>query len=1126
MTKLPTGYHWYFWILLAFMLHACEQPAEKPEEPGKLFSLLGPKETGIDFQNIVVEDEKHNHLTNDMIIAGAGVAIGDINNDSLPDLYFSGNQVPDRLYLNRGDLKFEDISATSGIDVDHTWSAGVTMADVNNDGHLDIYVCKSVQEAPQLSKNLLFINNGDLTFSEKAAEYGLSDRGFSVQAAFFDADKDGFLDLYLVNQPPSLGKRSGGVTNRLNARTMKYTDKLYWNNGQGKFKDVTLEAGVLNLAYGLSATVGDYNNDGWSDIYVANDFDRPDHLYFNQGDGTFKNVINQAVKHISNFSMGSDAADYDNDGLLDIMVVDMIAEDHKRIKTNMGGMDPKAFWKTVNNGWHYQYMFNTLQRNNGNSTFSEVAHLGGVSNTDWSWGPLFADFDNDGWKDLFVTNGIKRNQRFTDLENRVTAKLDSLELVAEAQGKKLDEVIDVMDFVEMAPADKVANYLFKNNGDLTFSKKSNEWGALEQSFSFGAAYADLDLDGDIDLVVNNMDDYASIYRNNSSEEVNHLRILVVTVAGSPAYGAKVKVYNEQGLWQYQELTNVRGYMSKSEDVLHFGLGTTTKVEKMEVTWPDGKTVIKTNIKSNQLLKIGPSKANEIDQIPKPKQKLFVDVTQSLHLDYRHQENNYNDYKKEVLLPHKMSSFGPGLAVGDVNGDGLEDFYIGGAKDHPGALFLQKVDFRFEKSTQGIWENEKVYEDLGATLFDVDGDKDLDLYVVSGGNEFEENAPELQDRLYINNGGGDFKLSSTGLPPMLSSGSCVVPGDFDQDGDLDLFVGGRLVPGKYPLPSKSYILKNDHGKFTDVTDEVAPMLQQAGLVTSAVWTDFNGDRSLDLVLVGEWMPITFLENRKAKFINVTESQGLADRVGWFYSVISEDFDQDGDQDFVVGNLGLNYKYKASEEEPFEVYYHDFDNNGQSDIVLSYYEQGESFPVRGRSCSAQQVPELKEKFPTFESFGDANLRDVYGSDLEQAINYRATSFASGYVENLGEKGFLFRPLPNQAQLSSINNIMAKDFNQDGHLDILISGNLYASEIETPRNDAGMGLYLEGDGHGNFVPVPLSESGFFAPHDAKDMKLIAVGKDKKPVLLVANNDYQMQAIKWTMPSNKQISDLLTFK
>ncbi|MGI9542718.1 MAG: FG-GAP-like repeat-containing protein [Cyclobacteriaceae bacterium] len=1115
-------------LFYLLMLLACDKDNEKPIRTETLFSLLSPDETGIDFQNIVVEDERHNHLINDMIVAGAGVAVGDINNDSLPDLFFAGNQVPDRLYVNKGNLQFEDISAASGINLDHTWSAGVTMADVNNDGYLDIYVCKSVQETPQLSKNLLFINNGDLTFSEKAAEYGLSDRGFSVQAAFFDADNDGFLDLYLVNQPPSLGKRSGAVPNRLNARTMVYSDKLYWNNGQGTFRDVTFEAGVLNLGYGLSATVGDFNNDGWNDIYVTNDFDRPDHLYFNQGDGTFKNVINQAVKHISNFSMGSDAADYDNDGLLDIMVVDMIAEDHKRIKTNMGGMEPKDFWKTVNNGWHYQYMFNTLQRNNGNSTFSEVAHLAGVSNTDWSWSPLLADLDNDGWKDLFVTNGIKRNQRFTDLENRITAKLDSLELVAEAQGKKLDEVIDVMDFVDMAPADKVANYLFKNNGDLTFDKKSNEWGALEQTFSFGSAYADLDLDGDLDLVVNNMDDYASIYRNHSveREKTNYLRILVVNKVGSPAYGAKVKLYEGESIWQYQELTNVRGYMSKSEDVLHFGLGGAKEVEKIKVIWPDGKITIKTHLQANQMLQIGPSDAEPMEQGTVSQPKLFADVTKTLQIDHRHKENNFNDYNREILLPHKMSNFGPGLAVGDLNGDGLDDFYVGGAKDYAGAIFVQKVDNTFEKSNQSIWENEKMYEDLGAILFDADGDDDLDLYVVSGGNEFEKNAPELQDRIYLNNGRGNFERSIEALPQMFTSGSCVVPGDIDKDGDLDLFVGGRLVPGNYPQPARSYILNNDQGRFTDITNEIAPMLQQAGLVTSAVWTDFNGDSLMDLALVGEWMPVTLLENQKGRFIDVTESHGLAGKVGWFYSIISEDFDRDGDKDFVVGNLGLNYKYKASEDEPFEIYYHDFDDNGQLDIVLSYYEQGESFPVRGRSCSAQQVPELKEKFPTFESFGDANLRDVYGSELDQAINYRATSFASAYIENLGGGDFLFKPLPNQAQLSSINNILAKDFDQDGHLDILTSGNLYASEIETPRNDAGMGLLLNGDGHGNFMPVPLSESGFFAPHDAKDMKLITVGTDKEPVLLVVNNNYRIQAIKWIYTGAKLSGDLLTIK
>ena len=1107
------------YLLLFLFLQACNASSGdySVEKADKLFSLLSPKKTGVLFQNTLVEDAKHNHLLNDMFVAGAGVAVGDINQDGLPDLYFAGNQVPDRLYLNKGGFQFEDVTEAAGIEADKNWSTGVTMADVNNDGLLDIYVCKMVQENEQLSANLFYINEGDGTFSEKGLAYNLADRGLSVQATFADFDKDGYLDMYLVNQPPSLGKRQGNTYNRLNLKTLKYSDRLYWNkpgtqNAPPHFKDVTTEAGLLNLGYGLSATVGDFNNDGWPDIYVSNDFDRPDHLYFNKKDGTFENAANRALKHMSNFSMGTDVADYDNDGLLDILSVDMVAEDHKRIKTYMGGMKPENFWKIVNNGWHYQYMFNALQKNNGNETFSEVAQLAGVSNTDWSWGPLFADFDNDGWKDVFVTNGIKRNQRFTDLDKLISRKLDSLELVAQKKGKPLRELIDVMDFVKMVPLDKLNNYIFKNGGDLTFSNKIQDWGMASKSLSYGAAYADLDGDGDLDLIVNNVDDFASIYRNNSREQQgsNYLKIRVLNKNGSPAYGARVRLFKKEKLWQFMEISNARGYMSKSEDLLHFGLGDVEKVNELEVVWPSGKRLRLEGIQANQTIEVDPSQAKEKVAAKQSPPKLFKEVTSRLKLNYRHWENSFNDYKKQVLLPHKMSNFGPGLAVGDANADGLEDFYVGGASGFLGALFFQKADGTFAQSKQSAWTGDQICEDLGATFFDADSDGDLDLYVVSGGNEFNENDPALQDRLYLNKGRGKFEKAENRLPEIRTSGSQVLPADFDQDGDVDLFVGGRLVPGKYPFPASSFILQNEGGYFKNVTKKIAPGLINLGLVTDAVWTDFNGDGALDLVVVGEWMPVTLFENKNGRFQNTTATAGLSNSAGWYYGIVAADFDGDGDPDLVAGNLGLNYKYKASPEAPFEVFCDDFDENGQPDIVLSYYEHGEQFPLRGRSCSSEQIPALAEKFPTYESFGDANLREMYGNELDQALHYQAKTFATSYLENLGNGKFKSRPLPNEAQFSSVNNLIARDFNRDGHLDLLISGNLYASEIETPRNDAGMGLFLAGNGNGNFEPIPLLKSGFFAPHDAKDMKMLSLGKKKTPVILVANNNFRLQAIQ----------------
>ena len=1125
-------------LVIALLLISCQSCSDKISDTDKLFSLVPTSITRVKFQNSLTENYHFNHMVNEMFITGAGVAVGDVNNDGLPDLFFTGNQVQDRLYLNIGGLQFEDITEEAGIIQETIWSSGVTFGDVNNDGYLDIYVCKFDYQQGKFGKNLLYINNGPashrqlaggtrgVTFLEQASAYGLDSEGFSIQASFFDFNKDGLMDLYLVNQPPSSGYVIGHQIPKSELTGFKsLSSELFMNmgdadgSGQVTFQNVTDTSGISYVAKGLSASVGDFDNDGWPDVYVANDYEKPDRFYVNRGNGRFENQIDQAIKHISNYSMGSDVADFDNDGFLDVMIADMVAEDHFRIKTNMGGMDPKAFRDNVNQGFHYQYMFNTLQRNNGNGTFSEVAHLAGVSNTDWSWSPLFGDFDNDGWKDLLVTNGIRRAMRNSDYVRQRDKTIDSLQRVARTSSKNIFELIDIMAIIRTAREEKMPNYIFKNNGDLTFTKKTNEWGLYHPSMSNGASYADLDLDGDLDLVINNIDEAAHIYRNNAIENQvgNFLRVAVVNDRGSPAYGARVTLYHNGAFWQMQELINTRGYESKSEDVLHFGLAQVEEVSEVEITWPDGSKLMHENVKANQLLKFRRGEANKQvhreEKDSQAQQVLFREITQDLNIDYVHQENDYDDYAKEILLPHKMSNFGPGLAIGDINQDGLDDFYVGGASGYAGVLFVQRSNSKFSRWQQKCLEDDKIHEDLGAEFFDADNDGDLDLYVVSGGNEFESGSKQLQDRLYLNDGTGRFKPGKTWLPKMSTSGSRVVPADFDEDGDLDLFVGGRLVPGKYPWPSQSYILLNEQGKFRDVTRNVAPGLLEAGLITSAVWTDFNGDGNLDLALVGEWTAVTLLENRDGKFYNVTAEAGLGNTTGWYYSIVSEDFDRDGDYDFVAGNLGLNYKYKASEEEPFEVYSHDFDNNGRLDIVLGYHEHGELIPLRGKECSTQQLPQLAGKFPSYESFGMANLNDVYGPGINEALNYKAKTFASSYIENLGDGTFKVKKLPNQAQVSSVNNILTQDFNLDGHLDLLISGNLYPVEVETPRNDAGIGLYLTGDGAGNFTPLHPAQSGFLAPFDAKDMKMITLGKgkNKSTVILVANNQDRLQAIKY---------------
>ncbi|MCB0628900.1 MAG: VCBS repeat-containing protein [Saprospiraceae bacterium] len=1102
-------------FLLLLLLAGCRERFDIHADTGKLFSLIPDSHSGITFQNDVVQTLNNNHIVNVEFISGGGVAVGDINNDGLPDLFFTGNQVRDRLYLNQGDFKFEDISESAGISEDTLWSSGVTFVDIDQDGDQDIYVCRNVYLEDENSSNQLYVNNGDLTFTESAAAFGLADRGFSIQSIFFDFDKDGLLDMYLVNQPPSL-PGVGGQLNQSMAANPLFSDKLYRNTGDGHFADVTDEALVRNFAFGLSVSVGDFNDDSWPDLYVANDFDMPDHIYINQQDGTFKDMVHEDARHISNFSMGSDVADYDNDGYLDIVVVDMVAESHERIKTHMGAMKPAVFWEQVRTGKHYQYMFNTLQRNNGNGTFSDLAQLAGVSNTDWSWAPLFADFDNDGYKDIFITNGVKNNSRYSDLQAKYDHMLDSVNYLAQRLGKDPNELIDVMDFVQLAPTDNLPNFVYKNQGDLTFQKMTDEWGLDLPTLSNGAAYADLDLDGDLDLVINNMDQKALVYKNNAVEKGagNYLRFKLNALSGQNIYGAKVSLYRDNAFWQLVQLNNARGYMSKSEDVAHFGLGDVTTVDKAVIEWPNGSVNTFENISVNQVLEVNQSEAqsNSIAKDGMQGTPLFEAVTDVVDLEKtRHWENDYDDYAREVLLPHKMSQFGPCIGVGDVNGDQREDFFVGGAAGFSGTLYLQNGSGKFDPVEQGAWSADSACEDMGITFFDVDGDRDLDLFIVSGGNEFDEGAPQLQDRLYFNNGKGQF-TKSTDLPQYLISGSCAVPYDFDKDGDLDLFVGGRLVPGKYPQPASSKLLENRNGKLVDVTDEKAPGLNELGLVTAACWTDYDRDGLADLVVVGEWLPVTIFAQKAGSGFERQETDGLADSNGWYYAVQAGDMDGDGDDDLVVGNLGLNYKYKASEEEPFEVYSYDFDDNGKLDIVLSYYEHGVSFPVRGKDCSTQQIPSLKEKFETYEEFGHSNLGDIFGPKLNTALNLQAKTFASAYLENLGGGSFIFKPLPNLAQVSSINNILIQDFDQDGYKDLLVSGNLYSSEIETPRNDAGTGLLLRGNGKGDFVPVPLPVSGFSAPLDAKDMKTVQVGK--REIILVANNSDRMQTIAYVPP------------
>ena len=690
------------------------------------------------------------------------------------------------------------------------------------------------------------------------------------------------------------------------------------------------------------------------------------------------------------------------------------------------------------------------------------------------------------------------------------------------------EAIDIAQYLELMPVNKISNYYYENTGDLTFINKTREYGFDRPSFSNGASYADLDNDGDLDLVINNLVDDAFIYRNNldQQDQNNYLRIKLNGKPGnSLGLGATVTLFNGDDI-QYQEMTSTRGYLSSVENILHFGLANSTMVDKIEIKWLSGTQQVVQNIASNQTIEFDEEKAGIIDQVSvDPINTLFTDVSNRIIIDFTHQENEYDDYIKESLLPHKMSQFGPNIATGDVNNDGKIDFYIGGASGQAGVLFIQKSNLSFEAAPVQPWHTDKKQEDIGAVFFDSDGDNDLDLYVVSGGNEFDPDSKDLQDRLYLNDGEGNFTKSVDVLPAMRSSGSCVVPGDYDKDGDIDLFVGGRLIPGNYAFPARSYILNNNGGRFTDVTESMAPGLVEAGMVTSALWTDFDKDGAMDLFVVGEWMPLSLYHNENGNLVNSTEKYNLQNTTGWWNRIVQADIDGDGDQDYIVGNLGLNYKYKASVEEPLHVYCSDFDRNGTMDIVLGYYNQGECYPVRGRECTSQQIPFIKEKFENYESFGLATLYEVYGDDLNTALHQEAKLFESCYLENKGEDGFAVIPLPTRAQFSTVFGIIPEDFDKDGHMDLIIAGNLYVSEVETGRADAGIGLYLRGYGKGDFTAVNVTESGFFASYDVRDLALLKIN-DNKSLILVANNNDKIQVFEVGTENSEQGNESLAQK
>ncbi|MCF6224028.1 MAG: VCBS repeat-containing protein [Flavobacteriaceae bacterium] len=1104
-------------ILLSILILFQNCKKNSNSTTNKIFSSLDSNASGINFSNSLTENDSLNFFTYGYIYMGGGVAAGDVNDDGLVDLYFTGNMVQNSLYINKGNLKFEEISTIAGVEGNENWMTGVTMVDVNNDGKLDIYICVSGLFGNK--KNILYINQGNdekgiPNFKEQAEKYGIADAGQSIQSVFFDYDLDGDLDLYVANYPITSFKHPPFYyANEMRFIQLENSDHLYRNNGDNTFTDVTIEAGLLSHGLSLSATVGDLNNDGFPDIYISNDFASPDYMYFNNGDGTFSERSQELTKHTAYYGMGVDIADFNNDGLLDIAQMDMTPEDNRRSKANMGGMNPESFKQTLDAGLHYQYMKNTLQLNNGINiegypVYSDIAYLAGVATTDWSWSSLFVDLDNDGYKDLYVTNGSRR-----DINNKDYFK--SI-LVEDNYFNKEKKETNQLKWVEEMPSERIDNYMFKNNGDLTFTEVNKDWGISFEGFSNGAVYADLDNDGDLEIIVNNIDDKASIFQNHSSDnnKNNFLQIVLNGEKQNPmGLGTKVQLFQGNQI-QYQELTLTRGFQSSVDPKIHFGLGTTKTIDSIKIKWPDGKQQTLKRVAVNQHLKINYKNATNQPLKNKKNPQIFVDITSKTGIEFKHQENRYNDYRYEVLLPHETSKLGPGLATADVNGDGLDDFYIGGAHGFSGALYIQQKNGTFQSKSMELWYKDKENEDTAATFFDANGDGFNDLYIVSGGNEFTKDQTLLQDRLYMNDGKGNFTKIKNALPVMPTSGGCVAAGDFDGDGDLDLFVGGRLVPGKYPEPARSYLLENISDKenkiqFKEVTEKLAPDLLQPGLVTSAVWVDIDQDEQIDLIISGEWMPVMYFKNQEGQLINKTAESGLQNKTGWWFSLTPGDFDGDGDIDLIAGNLGLNYKYQATPENSFDIYLDDFDLNGHKDIVLSYYYDGIQFPVRGKSCSSQQIPAIKNKFEGYNEFAIASVADVYSKPaLDNALHYQVTTFASSYIENLGDGKFKITPLPNEAQISSINGAIIDDFNNDGNLDVFVVGNFYISEIETPRNDAGIGLILFGKGDGTFYSLPASERGALASYDTRAASFVNTNNGK--VILLANNNEKLRAIK----------------
>ncbi len=1119
-----------FPLLLLVCVVACRKP---------LFVDVPSHETGIHFNNRIELNDSINPMAMENVFNGGGVGVGDFNRDGRPDLYFTGSLVSNKLYLNEGGFAFKDITAEAGVDGAGKWCRGVAVVDINNDGWPDIYVCATLKKRPEERTNLLYINQGTDAkgiphFKEMAQQYGLADSGHSTQAVFFDYDNDGDLDVYIVTNEINKAKYPNLFHPILRDGSNPSTGRLYrndWNDSlhHPVFTDVSKAAGITTEGYGHTAIVTDINGDGWKDIYVTDDYVSNDLLWINNHDGTFSEHLSDYFKHTSANAMGGDIIDINNDGLPDVVTLDMNPEDNFRKKTMMNAGNYQNYINSDQFGYNYQYVRNTLQLNQGPRVgpgdsigppvFSEIGFYAGMAETDWSWTPLVMDFDNDGYRDIIVTNGYPRDvtdHDFIAFSNKARGIASTKQL--------LDEIPEV----------KLHSYAFRNKGDLTFEPVSAEWGLGKPGFSNGAAYVDLDGDGDMDVVVNNINDEAKVYRNMTRERhAGTSHFLQVHLKGdSPniaGLGASVELHYGGGRQQAYEYTPYRGYLSSDEQVAHFGLGAYERVDSVIVKWPDNKMQLLRDVRADQKIEIYQRDARQSSAGVRPviaNATLFRDITDAAGVHYVARQRDFIDFNVQKMLPHKLSQYGPGMAVSDVDGNGLDDLVVGGAAGHSAEIFLQQADGRFLCYPLQDDSATKLGDDLGVLLFDANGDGLPDLYVASGGYENDANSKGYKDRFYINDGRGHFTEVPDALPINFTSKGCVRAVDYDHDGRLDLFIGGRVDPHHYPEPVSSFIYHNDSKngaiRFTDVTGKVAPDLQKIGMVCDALWTDVDNDGWPDLVLAGEWMPFTVLRNEKGVFKNITAETGIAGQQGWWNSIVAGDFDNDGDIDYVVGNLGLNSFYRASNEYPVHVYGKDFDNNGIYDMMTSLYlpdvnGKMAEFPTSSRDDLLRQMNSMRKKFPTYRSYAVATMNEVLTPAQRQgATILSANQFRSCLFRNDGGGKFSMVPLPMQAQFSLLNGMVAEDFDGDGNLDLVVNGNDYGTEVTTGRYDALNGLFLKGDGKGGFVAETILQSGIYIPGDGKSLVTLR-GAGGHCLLAAAQNRGELKIFETRAPSRQ---------